>query len=44
MSDDTEVAETGQWKKTACILCECNCGVEVRLGADGRSFDRIRAG
>ena len=19
------------WKKTVCILCECNCGVEVRL-------------
>jgi len=34
---------TGEWKATACILCECNCGVEVRLGgADGRSFERIR--
>ena len=42
LSDDTEVAETAQWKKTACILCECNCGVEVRLGVDGRSFDRVR--
>jgi formate dehydrogenase len=30
------------WKPTACILCECNCGVEVRLGPDGRTFDRIR--
>ena len=30
------------WHKTACILCECNCGIEVRLGADGRSFERIR--
>ena len=19
------------WKPTACILCECNCGIEVRL-------------
>src|SRR4051812_2227777 len=32
-----------EWKQTACILCECNCGVEIRLGgADGRSFERIR--
>ena len=31
------------WKQTACILCECNCGVEVRLGGpDGRTFERIR--
>ncbi|MFQ5555570.1 MAG: molybdopterin-dependent oxidoreductase [Acidimicrobiia bacterium] len=31
------------WKQTACILCESNCGVEVRLGgADGRAFERIR--
>jgi hypothetical protein len=25
------------WKSTACILCECNCGVEIHLGGkDGR--------
>ena len=30
------------WKQSACILCECNCGIEVRLGDDGRSFERIR--
>jgi anaerobic selenocysteine-containing dehydrogenase len=30
------------WHKTACILCECNCGIEIRLGPDGRSFERIR--
>src|SRR6516162_1146771 len=31
------------WRPTACILCECNCGIEVRLGGpDGRSFERIR--
>lgn len=28
------------WHKTACILCESNCGIEVRL--DGTSFARIR--
>jgi anaerobic selenocysteine-containing dehydrogenase len=30
------------WHKTACILCESNCGIEVRLGDDGRTFARIR--
>src|SRR3954454_2217233 len=35
--------ETADWKRTACILCECNCGIEVRLGGDdGRRFERIR--
>ncbi len=34
---------TTDWKSTACILCECNCGIEVQLGGpDGRSFVRIR--
>jgi anaerobic selenocysteine-containing dehydrogenase len=32
-----------EWHSTACILCECNCGIEVRLGGDdGRRFERIR--
>jgi anaerobic selenocysteine-containing dehydrogenase len=32
-----------EWHKTACILCESNCGIEVRLGGDdGRRFERIR--
>jgi anaerobic selenocysteine-containing dehydrogenase len=31
------------WKKTACILCECNCGLEVQTGGEGgRHFTRIR--
>ena len=29
-----------EWKQTACILCECNCGIEVEL--DDRRFARIR--
>jgi anaerobic selenocysteine-containing dehydrogenase len=34
---------TNEWHPTACILCECNCGIEVRLGGeDGRHFERIR--
>jgi anaerobic selenocysteine-containing dehydrogenase len=32
-----------EWSPTACILCECNCGIEVQLGGeDGRRFTRIR--
>lgn len=31
-----------EWKSTACILCECNCGIEVQLGEDGHSLVRIR--
>lgn len=31
------------WKQTACILCECNCGIEVELGGDdGRRFVKVR--
>jgi anaerobic selenocysteine-containing dehydrogenase len=31
------------WKPTACILCECNCGIEVQLGGeDGRRLLRFR--
>lgn len=32
-----------EWKATACILCECNCGIEVQLGGDdGRRLVRFR--
>src|SRR5699024_8290918 len=24
--------DSSAWKPTACILCECNCGLEVQLG------------
>src|SRR5689334_7736345 len=31
------------WRPNACILCECNCGIEVQLGGDdGRHLVRIR--
>src|SRR5688572_23177985 len=31
------------WKRTACILCECNCGLEVELGGDdGRHLVKLR--
>ncbi|MFO0722194.1 MAG: molybdopterin-dependent oxidoreductase [Myxococcota bacterium] len=29
-----------EWKPTACILCECNCGLEVQL--EGRHLVRLR--
>ncbi len=32
-----------RYKPTACILCECNCGLEVELGGeDGRRLVRLR--
>ena len=31
---------TKVWHKTACVLCSCNCGVEVRL--DGRQITRAK--
>src|SRR5882672_4730800 len=34
---------TAEWKATACILCECNCGLEVQLGGDdGRHLVKLR--
>ena len=38
------VTERGvEWKSSACILCECNCGILVKLGGeDGRRFEQIR--
>ena len=36
-------ASPSDWKSTACILCECNCGIEVQLGGpDGRRLARVR--
>jgi len=29
------MATTRRWQPTACILCECNCGLEVELGGEG---------
>ncbi|BCK57696.1 molybdopterin-dependent oxidoreductase [Nocardia wallacei] len=31
-----------EWQPTACILCECNCGIQVLVGPDGRRFEKIR--
>lgn len=36
-------AAMSAWTPTACILCECNCGLEVQLGGDdGRRLVRLR--
>ena len=32
-----------QWQTSACILCECNCGIKVQTGGEqGREIVRIR--
>src|SRR5690242_12215752 len=33
-------AMVDEWQSTACILCECNCGIVVQL--DGRNLAKIR--
>lgn len=40
ISERVESDETVEWQKTACILCESNCGIEVRT--EGTRFVRIR--
>lgn len=38
-----ETSERSDWVPTACILCECNCGIEVQLGGeDQRRLVRFR--
>jgi anaerobic selenocysteine-containing dehydrogenase len=39
----TDTSSSTKWHATACILCECNCGVEIQLGGeDGRRFAKVR--
>ncbi len=38
--DVAAVAAPEEWQSTACILCECNCGIVVQL--DGRKLAKIR--
>ena len=43
MTAESTPAPAPTWHKTACILCECNCGLEVQLGGeDDRHIVRIR--
>jgi len=32
---DLEGASASAWRPSACILCECNCGIELQLGGEG---------
>lgn len=34
--------DTRDWKKTACNICYANCGVDVLLGEDGRTIEKVR--
>lgn len=42
MTAEPSAPDTPQpaWKKTACILCECNCGLEVQV--TDRSLTKLR--
>lgn len=43
MSEATATTENAaEWKPSACILCECNCGIEVLVEPDTRRFVKIR--
>jgi anaerobic selenocysteine-containing dehydrogenase len=43
MTTEAGIDTAGEWKPTACILCECNCGILVRLGGEnGRHLEQIR--
>jgi anaerobic selenocysteine-containing dehydrogenase len=44
MADGQTKTPSGtSWHPTACILCECNCGLEIELGGDdGRRIKRVR--
>lgn len=36
-------ADSAEWRRTACVLCAVNCGIQVRLGGpDGRHFEKVR--
>lgn len=40
VSAETETPNEREWRKTACILCECNCGLEVQV--QDRALVKIR--
>lgn len=31
-----------QWQPSACVLCENNCGIEILIGEDGRTIEKVR--
>ncbi|MFI9532847.1 molybdopterin-dependent oxidoreductase [Nocardia fusca] len=43
MSEVTATTERkAEWKPSACILCECNCGIDVLVEPETRRFAKIR--
>jgi anaerobic selenocysteine-containing dehydrogenase len=43
MQSSEAETDAAVWQPTACILCECNCGIEVQLGGeDGRRLVKVR--
>src|SRR5256885_15911016 len=43
MTVETATERGPDWKARACILCEGNCGILVKLGGEnGRRFEQIR--
>lgn len=40
--EGTANGTNAEWHPSACVLCSINCGIEVRLGDNGRTFERIR--
>jgi anaerobic selenocysteine-containing dehydrogenase len=42
-SPSSDPTSSPDWRPSACILCECNCGIEIKLGGeDGRRFVTVR--
>ena len=45
MTETATTTSTGagaEWRPSACILCECNCGIEVLVDPVSRAFEKIR--
>ena len=42
MASTARKADDGDWKRTACILCSLNCGVQVQLSEDGKHIARTK--
>ena len=31
-----------EWHPTACVLCENNCGIEVKVSEDGQRIEKVK--
>ena len=31
-----------EWHPTACVLCENNCGIEVKVSVDGQRIEKVK--